>query len=95
MTIEGLGPIDAVQKYNKQNKLQKAENQAKPDDISFSSEAKAMGELYKATEEVKLAPDVRMDRVEEVKAKLADPNYINDKVVEGVADKLMDVFGLS
>ena len=95
MTIEGLGPIDPVQKYNKQSKVQKAESTAKADDISFSSEAKAMGELYKATEEVKLAADVRMDRVAEVMAKLADPNYIDDKILEGVAEKLMDVFGLS
>ena len=95
MTIEGLGPIDAVQKYNKHGKVRSAESQAKADDISFSNEAKAMGELYKATEEVKLAEDVRMDRIEEVKAKLQDPNYINDTILEGVADTILDVFGLS
>ena len=36
-----------------------------------------------------------MDRVEEVKAKLQDPSYIDDKVKGEVADKIMDMFGLS
>jgi hypothetical protein len=32
--------------------------------------------------------------VEAAKAKLQDPNYINDTVLNSVADKLMGVFGL-
>ena len=46
-------------------------------------------------ETVKAAPDVREDRIAEVKAKLQDPNYINDAVVNSVADRLMDdLFGI-
>jgi hypothetical protein len=32
--------------------------------------------------------------VEEVKRKLEDPNYINDVVVEHVAEQVMDMFSL-
>ena len=94
MTIDKLGPIDSVSKYNKTEKVSKPSKSEKTDSISFSEEAKSKGEIYRATEEVKLASDVRMDRVEEVKRKLQDPTYINEKVIESVADKVMDLFQL-
>jgi negative regulator of flagellin synthesis FlgM len=45
-------------------------------------------------EEVRSAPDIRMDRVAEIKAKLEDPNYIDDTVMGAVADSLMNLFGV-
>ena len=94
MTIERLGPVDPLSNYNKTEKPAKAEKKEKSDSISFSEEAKSKGEIYKATEEVKLSPDIRMDRVEEVKEKLKDPDYISEKIVESVADSVMKVLGL-
>lgn len=95
MTIEGLGPVDPVSRYAKANKAAKVDKKDAADSIDVSPKAKVMGEIYKASEEVKKAPDIRMDRVEEVKKKLEDPNYINDKVVEAVADDVLELFGLS
>ena len=92
MTIDKLGPIDAIPKYNKTEKVSKPEKTGESDSIHFSEEAKSKGEVYKATEEAKLAPDVRMDRVAEVKKKLEDPAYIDEKVVETVAERIIDVF---
>jgi negative regulator of flagellin synthesis FlgM len=94
MTIERLGPIDPVSKYNKPEKTQRpAEGQGK-DSIAFSDEARMKAELYRATEQVRQVSDVRLDRVAEVKKKLEDPNYINDKVLSGVADRLMEMFDI-
>jgi len=95
MTIERLGPVDPVSKVNKTENTSKIVKKDKADSINFSDEARNMGEIYKATENVRKSPDVRMDRVEEVKKKLEDPSYINDTVVENVAEKVMDMFGLS
>ncbi len=93
MTIDKLGPIDSISKYNKSEKTSRPENTKKGDSIQFSQEAKSKGEVYRATEEAKLAPDIRTDRVEEVRKKLQDPSYIDDKVVESVADSVLKVFG--
>ena len=92
MTIERLGPVDPVAKFNKNGKTTRPEKKSKSDSINVSDEAKSMGELYKATETVKQAPDVRQDRIDEVKEKLKDPSYIDDKVLESVADSVMDLF---
>lgn len=94
MTINRLGPIDPVSRYNKTGKTSKASKQEKADSINVSAEARSKAEVYKTMETVKASDDIRMDRVEEVKRKLEDPSYISDKVVESVADSLMDVFGL-
>ncbi len=92
MTIEGLGPVDPVSKYNKTEKSEKPSKTQKNDSINVSAEAKNLGEIYKAAEGVKNSPDVRQDRIDEVKEKLKDPSYINDKVIESVAGKIMDMF---
>jgi negative regulator of flagellin synthesis FlgM len=94
MTIEGLGPVDPVSKYNKTEKSEKPSKAQKNDSINVSAEAKSMGELYKAAENVKNSPDIRQDRVDEVREKLKDPSYINNKVIESVADSIMDMFDI-
>lgn len=94
MTIDRLGPIDPASPLNKANKGSKPVRKDNADSISVSSEAKTMGEIFQATENVKKSPDIRMDRVEEVKKKLQNPDYIDQKVVEAVADKVMELFGL-
>lgn len=94
MTIEGLGPVDPVSKYNKTEKPEKTAKSEKKDSINVSAEAKSMGELYKAAESVKASPDIRQDRIDEVKEKLKDPSYINDRVIETVADNIMDMFNI-
>ena len=92
MTIERLGPVDPVSKFNKTEKTSRSEKKAKADSINVSDEAKTMGEIYKTTEQVKLSPEVRQDRIDAVKEKLKDPDYISDKIIEFVAESVMDLF---
>ena len=93
MTIERLGPVDPVQRYSQTEKTQRA---AKPenDSVDFSDEARMKAEVFQIAQQVRKVPDVRADRVEEVKKKLEDPNYIDDIVVEHVAEQIMDMFSL-
>lgn len=94
MTIDRLGSVDPLSKLNKAEKVNKAVKTQGEDTVSLSEEAKNLGEVYKAIETVKASPDVRMDRIEEVRQKMQDPNYI-DKSIEKVAKRLMDSFGLN
>jgi len=94
MTIDRLGPVDPASKFNKTEKPNRPEKNEKTDSINVSEEAKNLGELYKASENVKQSPDIRYDRVEEVKERLKDPNYLSDRVLEATAEKIMDAFGI-
>ncbi len=95
MNIDGIGPIDPISKLTKNHRTHKAEKTDPKDSINISADAKTMGEVYKIAEQVKAADDIRWDRVAEVKEKLKDPNYINDKLVDEVADSVMKLFDIS
>ncbi|HEQ72460.1 MAG TPA: flagellar biosynthesis anti-sigma factor FlgM [Spirochaetia bacterium] len=94
MTIQGIGPLDPITKYNKTEKPEKAVKADKSDSINVSQEAKSKAEVYNTIELAKNADDIRWSRVEEVKRKLEDPNYLSEKVIEETASKIMDQFNL-
>jgi negative regulator of flagellin synthesis FlgM len=94
MTIERLGPIDPLQNSRKAGRAERAEAPGRADSINLSSEAREKGEVYQALEIARATPEVRADRVAELKAKIDDPNYINDAVVSLTADRIIDqLFG--
>ena len=57
-------------------------------------EAKEMAEAYYLEKVANETPDVRADRVAEVKEKLKDPNYLNDVVIKSAADKFLSALGI-
>ena len=94
MSIERLGPVDPVQRYSPSDKSRRVDTKHDRDSVALSEEARIKAEVFQLSEQVRQAPDVRADRVEEVRRKLEDPNYINDAVVEHVAEQIMDMFSL-
>ena len=95
MTIGRVGPLDPIQNLKKTGKSRLLENKNVADSVSLSSEAKSKSEIYNAVEIARSTPDIRTDRVEEVKRKLQDPNYVTEKVIDELADKLMELFDIS
>ena len=53
-----------------------------------------MAELYYLDKIAKETPDVRADRVAEVKEKIKDPNYLNNAVFSSAADNFLSALGL-
>lgn len=94
MMIDRLGGIDPLKNAQNTHKTQRVSGTAQSDSINVSAEAKELADVYYAMEAAKTAPDVRSERVAEVMQKMKDPSYINNSVVDLVADRLMDVYGL-
>ncbi|GHV11898.1 hypothetical protein FACS189491_03940 [Spirochaetia bacterium] len=94
MTIERVNFTDPIQPGKKPGKSEPVSQSTKSDSISVSSEAIEKADLYRAIEITAAAPDVRADRVAELKAKIDDPSYINDRIINATADKIMEAFGL-
>ncbi len=90
--IGGVNPLNNVQSTRRTNET--AKSSFGSDSISVSAEAKEAAEVYYMNQVAAETPDVRADRVAEVKAKLQDPNYLNNIVIASAADKLMESFGL-
>jgi len=94
MTIDRVGFIDPIQPGKKPGQANKAGGTAGTDSISISSEAQKKAELLRVRELAAAAPEVRADRVAELKEKINDPSYIDDRVMNATADKLIDaLFG--
>lgn len=94
MMIDRLGGIDPLKNAQSTHKPHKVSGTTQTDSISVSAEAKELAEVYYAMEAAGAAPDVRSEKVAEVLQKMKDPDYINKSVVDMVADRLMDVYGL-
>jgi len=91
MTIDRIGSIDPIQPGKKPERANQVSGSSKADSISISSEAVAKAELYRVRELVAAAPELRLERIEELKAKINDPSYLNSEVIGATADKLIDV----
>ena len=92
--IDRLGGIDPLKNVQNTHKTQRAKEVAQPDSITVSKEARERAEVLYAMEAAGSAPDVRSERVAEVMEKIKDPAYVNDAVVNLVADRILDVFGV-
>ncbi len=94
MTIDRLNSIDPIRDPQKPALGGKAEKARGGDSISISSDAAQKADLYRALELAKAAPETRSDRVAELKAKINDPAYMDDKVLSMTADRILDqLFG--
>ena len=94
MTIDRINPLEPVQPGKKTGRGGQVERGKEQDTISLSSEAVEKADLYQSIKLVAEAPDVRVDRVAELRAKINDPSYINDTIIRATADRIMDSFGL-
>ncbi len=92
MMIERIGQIDPIQQAKKTTRSESV--RVAGDAVALSSEALEKGDLYRAVELVSASADTRADRIAELKKKIDDPSYINDKIISATADKIMDAFGL-
>jgi negative regulator of flagellin synthesis FlgM len=94
MTVERIGPLDPTSNVKKTGKPSKAKPKSDVDSINVSQEARSKAEVFKALESTKTAPDVRVDKVEEMKRKLQDPNYPSQEIIEKTADGILKSFGI-
>lgn len=91
--VNSINPLNNVQDLRKTSNTSKV-SVSESDSISVSAEAKEMAEVYYMEKVAKETPDVRADRIAEVKEKIKDPNYLNDAVLNSAADKFLSALGL-
>lgn len=90
-----INSINNVTQVNNVSNLRKNENVSKvsheADSIELSQEVR---ESYYMDKVAKETPDIRADRVAEIKEKIKDPNYLNDTIINSAADKFLAALGI-
>ena len=97
MMIDKLGAIEAIEptKVPKTSRTPTSSVSTDArDSIDVSNEAAKKAQEYFLNEVAKETPDVRADRIAEVKEKIKDPSYINARILDSVADQVLNSFGL-
>ncbi len=90
MVINKIGNVNNIVEPKKTKPTPGAKEIKKNDSIQISSEGKKAAEIAKDTQLVNQVSDVRTDKVNEIKEKIANGSYdFNDsKILEMVADKI-------
>jgi negative regulator of flagellin synthesis FlgM len=94
MKIQGLNGVEQVQNLKKSAGIEKPAGNAQAEPtVHISKTAANREDFLHALEIVKAAdtPDIRADRVAELKAKINDPAYINESLIKLTADRVVDL----
>jgi negative regulator of flagellin synthesis FlgM len=90
MAIDKIGNINNIIEPKKSNPVTNAKEIKKKDSIQISSEGKMAAQVSKLSQVVKETPDIRVERVQQIKEQVANGSYdFNDpKILEQVADRI-------
>ncbi len=90
--IGGVTPLNNVQNTRRTSSTEGFKSA--PDSINVSEEAKEAARAYYLNQVADETPDVRTDRIAELKEKIKDPNYLNQAVISATAERIMTSYGL-
>jgi len=62
------------------------------DTINLSSDAMKKAEMYQIVELIKSSPEIDEARIAELRQKIDDPSYINEKVIKATADNIVNAW---
>ncbi len=89
MEINKIFTKNVISKVNKWNGLKKF-SQNLEDKINLSRDCKKIKENQRYIDIVKKAPDVRQDKINEVREKIKAGNYFESVDLEEVAERIMN-----
>lgn len=90
--IDKIGNINNITDTKKNRAVSGKKEVAKSDSIQISSEGKLASEIAKTAQMVKETPDMRVERIRELKERIQNGSYdFNDnKILDRVAEKIAD-----
>jgi len=92
MTVDRISHLDPVPPGKKPGRTDRVGGSDRTDTISLSTEAKEKAERYQVLELIKSAPDLDEARIAELRQKIDDPAYLNDRVINATADKILSAW---
>ncbi|MDH7554319.1 MAG: flagellar biosynthesis anti-sigma factor FlgM [Spirochaetota bacterium] len=90
MVIDKIGNIKNIVEPKSTKSVGKTRSTGKSDSVEISSEAKKASEQSKIAQVVKQTPDIRAERVREIKEQIANGIYDfnDDRIIDKVAEKI-------
>jgi len=92
MTVDRIGHVDPIPPGKKPGRSERAGGNDKADIISVSAEASKQAERYQVLELIKSAPELDEARIIELRQKIDDPAYLNDRVINATAENILNAW---
>jgi len=92
MTVKPVGPVEPIPPGKRPGRSEQVGGNSKADSINLSSQAMEQAERYQVLELIKAAPELDEARIAELREKINDPAYINDRVLNATADNLVNAW---
>jgi len=89
MTVNRIGHVDPIPTGKKPGRSEQVGGNDRADTINLSSDAMKKAELYQIVELIKSAPELDEARIAELRQKIDDPSYLNEKVIKATADNIL------
>ena len=92
MTVNRIGHVEPIPPGKKPVRSEPVGGNDKADTITLSAQAKEQAEKYQVLELIKAAPGLDEARIAELRQKINDPSYLNDRVINATADKILSAW---
>jgi negative regulator of flagellin synthesis FlgM len=92
MMIDRIGHVEPISPGKRTGRSVPTERENKADSISLSAEAVEQAERYQVLEIIKSTPELDDARIAELRQKIEDPAYINERVINATADNILSAW---
>ena len=92
MTVNRVGHVEPIPSGKKPGRNEQVGGNSKADTINLSSGAMEKAERYQVLELIKSAPEVDDAKMAELRQKIDDPAYLNEKVINATADNILNAW---
>ena len=92
MTINRIGHVEPVPPGKRPGRNDQVGGADRTDTINLSREAIEKAEVYQVVELIKATPELDEVRIAELRQKIDDPSYLNDRIINATADKIVSAW---
>jgi negative regulator of flagellin synthesis FlgM len=92
MTVNRIGHVEPIPPGKKPGRSEQVGGNDRTDTISVSAEASKQAERYQVLELIKSAPDLDEARIAELRQKIDDPAYLNERVINATAENILNAW---
>jgi len=92
MTVNRIGHLEPIPPGKRPGRSEQVGGNNRADSINLSPEAKEQVERYQVLELIKSAPELDEARIVELRQKIDDPAYLNDRIINATADNILNAW---
>ena len=92
MVVNKIGHVEPVSPGKRPGRNEQVGGSSRADTISISDDAVRKAEIYQVVELIKSAPELDEARIVELRQKIDDPAYLNERVINATANNILNAW---